>query len=274
MAEPGGAVGAMGAQSIGEPGTQMTLKTFHFAGIASMNVTLGVPRIKEIINASKVISTPVIEVPLVNDRDEVNARIIKGRIERTTLGQVAKSIKMVYAREGCSIVVKLDVECIQALQLNLSAASVKKAIVSDTKLKVKEKNVDVRGTYALSISPMHDSRSKVRVAEGKLRVQSLQSQAFPAWQCHEMLQAHTGGGGGWLTSYMAQDSLHFTVINLAQQLRNVIVCGVTTIRRAVIQTLEQKTGETGSRYQLFVEGTGLQEVENASRCAVGKLMHS
>ena len=67
VAEPGSAVGAMGAQSIGEPGTQMTLKTFHFAGIASMNVTLGVPRIKEIINASKVISTPLLTVPLVNE---------------------------------------------------------------------------------------------------------------------------------------------------------------------------------------------------------------
>ena len=40
----------------------MTLKTFHFAGVASMNVTLGVPRLKEIINASKTISTPIIEV--------------------------------------------------------------------------------------------------------------------------------------------------------------------------------------------------------------------
>ena len=59
----GSAVGAMGAQSIGEPGTQMTLKTFHFAGIASMNMTLGVSRIKEIINASKVISTPLLAVP-------------------------------------------------------------------------------------------------------------------------------------------------------------------------------------------------------------------
>ena len=36
--EPGTAVGAVGAQSIGEPGTQMTLKTFHFAGVASMNI--------------------------------------------------------------------------------------------------------------------------------------------------------------------------------------------------------------------------------------------
>ena len=58
----GSTVGAVGAQSIGEPGTQMTLKTFHFAGVASMNVTLGVPRIKEIINAARNISTPIMKV--------------------------------------------------------------------------------------------------------------------------------------------------------------------------------------------------------------------
>ena len=42
----------------------MTLKTFHFAGVASMNVTLGVPRIKEIINATDKISTPIIKAKL------------------------------------------------------------------------------------------------------------------------------------------------------------------------------------------------------------------
>ena len=56
--EPGSTVGAVGAQSIGEPGTQMTLKTFHFAGVASMNVTLGVPRLKEIINVVAIVKTP------------------------------------------------------------------------------------------------------------------------------------------------------------------------------------------------------------------------
>ena len=75
--EPGEAVGAVGAQSLGEPGTQMTLKTFHFAGVASMNVTLGVPRIKEIINASKRIETPIITVKLVCNSDERSARIVK-----------------------------------------------------------------------------------------------------------------------------------------------------------------------------------------------------
>lgn len=65
----GTAVGAICAQSIGEPGTQMTLKTFHFAGVASMNITLGVPRIKEIINAAKTISTPIITASLNKDDD-------------------------------------------------------------------------------------------------------------------------------------------------------------------------------------------------------------
>lgn len=66
----------------------MTLKTFHFAGVASMNVTLGVPRIKEIINASKTISTPIISCKLVASNSEQSARIVKGRLEKTHLGDV------------------------------------------------------------------------------------------------------------------------------------------------------------------------------------------
>jgi DNA-directed RNA polymerase beta' subunit len=93
LMEPGTAVGALGAQSIGEPGTQMTLKTFHFAGVASMNVTLGVPRIKEIINASKSISTPIITASLECNNDIKAARIVKGRIEKTVLGEISKSIR-------------------------------------------------------------------------------------------------------------------------------------------------------------------------------------
>ena len=86
--EYGTAVGALGAQSIGEPGTQMTLKTFHFAGVASMNITLGVPRIKEIISAAKNISTPIITAKLENDTDVRVARIVKARLEKCVLEDV------------------------------------------------------------------------------------------------------------------------------------------------------------------------------------------
>lgn len=88
VTEPGTAVGALAAQSIGEPGTQMTLKTFHFAGVASMNITQGVPRIVEIINASKAISTPVITAEITNNTNMEHARKVKARIEKTTLGEV------------------------------------------------------------------------------------------------------------------------------------------------------------------------------------------
>lgn len=86
--EPGSAVGAVGAQSIGEPGTQMTLKTFHFAGVAGMSITQGVPRIKEIINASRSISTPIISCELESKNNITAARVVKGRIEQTKLGDV------------------------------------------------------------------------------------------------------------------------------------------------------------------------------------------
>ena len=75
----------------------MTLKTFHFAGVASMNVTLGVPRIKEVINATEKISTPIIKAKLENETSVVAARIVKGRIEKTELGDIAEYIKEVYS---------------------------------------------------------------------------------------------------------------------------------------------------------------------------------
>ena len=55
-------VGSLAAQSLGEPATQMTLNTFHFAGISAKNVTLGVPRFKEIINVSNNIKTPSLKI--------------------------------------------------------------------------------------------------------------------------------------------------------------------------------------------------------------------
>src|SRR5207249_1787527 len=54
--------GIVSAQSIGEPGTQMTMRTFHYAGVAEMNVTLGLPRLIEIVDARRVPSTPIMEL--------------------------------------------------------------------------------------------------------------------------------------------------------------------------------------------------------------------
>jgi DNA-directed RNA polymerase III subunit RPC1 len=88
--------------------SRFTQKTFHFSGISSMNVTLGVPRLKEIINASKNISTPIITAKLEQDDNKIAARVVKAGIEKTTLGEVSKYIKEVYASAGCYISMELD----------------------------------------------------------------------------------------------------------------------------------------------------------------------
>ncbi len=94
--EPGEAVGTVAAQSIGEPGTQMTLSTFHYAGVAEMNVTLGLPRIIEIVDVRRNPSTPVMTVFLEEEsrKDPEKAREVATRIEETKIEDVAEKISM------------------------------------------------------------------------------------------------------------------------------------------------------------------------------------
>ncbi|KAI6655586.1 DNA-directed RNA polymerase III subunit RPC1 [Oopsacas minuta] len=152
--DPGTAVGALAAQSIGEPATQMTLKTFHFAGLASMNITLGVPRIKEIINATKSISTPIITAELdVNDSEDF-ARIVKGRIEKTTLGEVTKCIEEVYGSGKQFLRIRLDLERIKLLKLEIDVDKVYQRIMLASGLKIKTMDVSIRGESIILISPL------------------------------------------------------------------------------------------------------------------------
>ncbi|MEE9474376.1 MAG: DNA-directed RNA polymerase subunit A'' [Candidatus Hydrothermarchaeaceae archaeon] len=92
LVEPGEAVGIVAAQSMGEPSTQMTMRTFHYAGVAELNVTLGLPRIIEIVDARKIPSTPTMTIYLekeyANDREK--AKEIAKQIEVITVGDVIK----------------------------------------------------------------------------------------------------------------------------------------------------------------------------------------
>ncbi|MDK2854283.1 MAG: DNA-directed polymerase subunit [Thermococcaceae archaeon] len=96
LIEPGEAVGTVTAQSIGEPSTQMTLNTFHYAGVAEINVTLGLPRIIEIVDARKNPSTPIMTVYLDEEHryDPEKAREVARRIEGTTLENLARSMTL------------------------------------------------------------------------------------------------------------------------------------------------------------------------------------
>jgi DNA-directed RNA polymerase subunit A" len=89
--DPHESVGILAAQSIGEPGTQMTLRTFHYAGVAEMNVTLGLPRLIELVDARRVPSTPMMTIrvePKLEQNREAVERIAL-LVEVTTIPDVA-----------------------------------------------------------------------------------------------------------------------------------------------------------------------------------------
>src|SRR5205807_765012 len=82
--------GIVSAQSIGEPGTQMTMRTFHYAGVAEMNVTLGLPRLIEIVDARRVPSTPIMELYVKSGHSDLEKmRKIATEIEMTSLEDIA-----------------------------------------------------------------------------------------------------------------------------------------------------------------------------------------
>jgi DNA-directed RNA polymerase III subunit RPC1 len=178
-AEPGTAVGALAGQSIGEPCTQMTLKTFHFAGVASMNITQGVPRIREIINASKKISTPIVEVELANTRDPILAQRVRSQLERTSLADVAAYVREEYHKDSGYILVKLDDDRIQRLMLDLDANAVKVRLLAARKLKLLESDVQVcgkRGNKLMIFAPkkfFSTARTKDRVQNTYITLQAL-----------------------------------------------------------------------------------------------------
>ncbi|KAL6204627.1 hypothetical protein ACLB2K_021894 [Fragaria x ananassa] len=220
--DAGTAIGVIGAQSIGEPGTQMTLKTFHFAGVASMNVTLGVPRIKEIINGAKNIHTPIITTVLECDNNPMIARMVAGRIEKTNLGQVAECIEIVMSPRAAYVEVKLDMAVIQDAHLSIDANVVKHSILGTPRIKLKHEHIRVPDNQTVEVHSHEKDRRK----------------------------------------------LHFHLYYLKSILPNVIVRGIKTIERVVIdeekvkrdkKDIDIKCGDE-KKYKLFAEGKGLLAV--------------
>jgi DNA-directed RNA polymerase II subunit RPB1 len=110
---PGEMVGMIAAQSIGEPTTQMTLNTFHFAGVASKsNVTRGVPRIEEILSLSASIKNPSLTIYLNQDdqTDKDKANTIQYMIEHTNLEEIVKNVQICFDPDDLNTLISEDKE--------------------------------------------------------------------------------------------------------------------------------------------------------------------
>lgn len=127
MVSAGEMVGVLAAQSIGEPATQMTLNTFHFAGVSSKNVTLGVPRLKEILNVAANIKTPSMMVYLETENDvmatQEQAKQMRSLVEHTNLRSVTAVTEIYYDPNIRETTIEEDFDMVEAYFLIPDAAN-------------------------------------------------------------------------------------------------------------------------------------------------------
>ncbi len=163
MAEPGESVGLISAESIGEPGTQMTLNTFHFAGVAEMNITTGLPRIIEILDGRKNITTPMMEIflrkPYSQGKDIKKVALF---IKETKLADIAAEISLNLAESR--IEVTIDDE--KAKELSITEAKLLPAL----KLANKTLNVDFKkGMYIFKAKNKEENTNDIYKSKEKIK---------------------------------------------------------------------------------------------------------
>ena len=112
---PGEVVGSIAAQSIGEPATQMTLNTFHYAGVSAKNATLGVPRVREIINVAANVKAPSLTVFLKPEFSKTQdaAKQVLNKMEYATLKDITLRTEIYYDPDPAHTVVEEDREFVQ-----------------------------------------------------------------------------------------------------------------------------------------------------------------
>ncbi|MCK4810914.1 MAG: DNA-directed RNA polymerase subunit A'' [Methanosarcinales archaeon] len=158
--EPCDPVGVVAAQSIGEPGTQMTMRTFHYAGVAEINVTLGLPRLIEILDARKNPSTPVMTVYLQAEdgASRRKAQNVAWLIQKTTIVDLGEIIT---DRTNLKIFVELDEGAMYERNLTLPDIIEK----LEGKLKIP---ISVSG-YTLTLEPSESNLGSLVMLSRNLR---------------------------------------------------------------------------------------------------------
>jgi len=160
--EPGEAVGIVAAQSIGEPGTQMTLRTFHYAGVREQNVTLGLPRLIEIVDARREPSTPIMTIYLdkAHRKSKEKAADVAKEVICTFLEDISKAIYEDPEKE--EIVVKLDPEAIK--ERRVTEEELERALrMQNCVVKVKGNKVSIKPRKIKNLRKILEKMPKIRV---------------------------------------------------------------------------------------------------------------
>ncbi|GAA5818009.1 MAG: DNA-directed RNA polymerase subunit A'' [Methanobrevibacter sp. CfCl-M3] len=152
--ESGEAIGTVAAQSVGEPGTQMTMNTFHYAGVVELNVTLGLPRLIEIVDARKTISTPTMAIYFDEDHkfDEEFAKKTASKIAKITINDVLDGdLHIDYGQMNVEVIISQ--EKIKEKHLDFDE------IISKLEAKLKKHIFEIEDNK-ITVTPKVDKRTK------------------------------------------------------------------------------------------------------------------
>ncbi|TEU13872.1 MAG: DNA-directed RNA polymerase subunit A'' [Hadesarchaea archaeon] len=239
MVEPGEAVGTVAAQSIGEPGTQMTLRTFHYAGVAELNVTLGLPRLIEIIDARRVPSAALTTIYLKEKyaRSKEKARTFAQKIELTTVEDVVLQTETDLINVALGLT--LDRSRMQRRELTPSkvASAIKEALKVDALI----------DGYKLRIKPTTQSLSELRRLAAKVRALPLHgvkgiNRVVVKMEGNEYVVYTEGSNFSEILTMPEVDQTR-TVTNNIHEIEDVL--GVEAARKAIINEAVETLDEQG-----------------------------
>lgn len=239
MVEPGEAVGTVAAQSIGEPGTQMTLRTFHYAGVAELNVTLGLPRLIEIIDARRVPSAALTTIYLKEKyaRSKEKARTFAQKIELTTVEDVVLQTET----DLINVVLGLTLDRSRMQRRELTPSKVASAIKEALKV-----DALIEG-YKLRIKPTTQSLSELRRLAAKVRALPLHgvkgiNRVVVKMEGNEYVVYTEGSNFSEILTMPEVDQTR-TVTNNIHEIEDVL--GVEAARKAIINEAVETLDEQG-----------------------------
>jgi DNA-directed RNA polymerase subunit A" len=241
LVEPGEAVGTVAAQSIGEPGTQMTLRTFHYAGVAELSVTQGLPRLIEIVDARNNPSTPTMKIHLdaaiAGDRNE--ARKIARDIEMVIVESVASNVSIDLLRQAIDI--RLDPELMEDKGLTV------KDVAEAIQTKIKTKGEVETGDGVIFVYPANDTLADLQRLSEKIREVRVKGINDVT---HVVIRKESDGYVLYTEGSNLQDALEIEGINPHKVYTNNLkeinqVLGIEATRNAIIQEAMSVLNEQG-----------------------------
>ncbi len=242
LVSPGEAIGVVTAESFGEPSTQMVLRTFHFAGVAEMNITVGLPRLIEVFDARKMPSTPKMEIYLKPKYSRTNEQVreVAMRIKETKLGELVNDVLINLPKYRIELSLSRNALSELGLRTADVVAKIKKAFkaydVKDDRWTV----LIVSKTKEVELTDLYKLKEKAK----KLHVLGLKgvSQVLPV-KCEGGFVIHCGGSN--LKDSLEMEEVDATRIKTNNLFEIADVLGIEAARESVIREAQAVISNQG-----------------------------